>query len=208
MRKIRNFLLYITVFLSTISCASAKGLFSSEYSVKFDKTLDEVKLSAEDMEKSKTYQKSFSAKDKMGNYHNVIIYDDNYMKIDNVFYAYKFRNLMYYSLTLNVMGDIKSVDGFEKVWGLQGYATAVNNPETTISFIICKDMYPIKGFSSMYEASKISGVYFTGLNKNEGYIDDFGCWQSYEWKDYYETIFNTMNKDVKKKMFIGIGIEK
>lgn len=82
-------------------------------------------------------------------------------------------------LTLNVMGDIKSVNGVEKVWGLQGYATAVNNPDTTISFIFCKDMYPIRGFSSMYEANQISGVYFAGLNKNEGYIDDFGCWQTY-----------------------------
>ena len=53
----------------------------------------------------------------MGNLHTVTIYDDEYMKIDNVFYAYKFRNLMHYGLTLNVMGDIKSVNGYEKVWG-------------------------------------------------------------------------------------------
>lgn len=50
-----------------------------------------------------------------------------------------------------------------------------------------------------------NGVYFAGLNKNEGYIDDFGCWQTYGWTDYFEKIFNTMNKDVKMKMFVGIG---
>ena len=206
MIKIRNFLLCIMMFSCTISCASAKGLFFRDYSVSFDETLEQVESKAEEMEADKSYQKSFTAKDKMGNYHKVIIYDDEYMKIDNVYYAYKFRNLMYYGLTLNVMGDIKSVDGFEKVWGLQGYATAVNNPDTTISFIFCKDMYPIKGFSSMYEARQINGVYFAGLNSNEGYIDDFGMWKTYTWSDYYERIFNTMNKDVKMKMFMGINV--
>ena len=34
------------------------------------------------------------------------------MKIDNVFYAYKFINLIHYGLTLNVMRDIKSVNGY------------------------------------------------------------------------------------------------
>lgn len=57
----------------------------------------------------------------------------------------------------------------------------------------------------MYEACQIKGVYFAGLNRNEGYIDDFGCWQTYGWTDYFEKIFNTMNKDVKMKMLVGIG---
>ena len=205
MKKMVNFLLYIMVILGTTTSVYAKGLFGTDYSVSCDKTLEQVKAVTDIMENDKSYQKSFTAKDKMGNYHKVIIYDDNYMKIDNVYYAYKFRNLMHYGLTLNVMGDIKSVNGVEKVWGLQGYATAVNNPDTTISFIFCKDLYPIKGFSSMYEANQISGVYFAGLNKNEGYIDDFGCWKTYGWTDYFEKIFNTMNKDVKMKMFVGIG---
>lgn len=200
MSKIRNFLLYIMVIISTVSCASAKDL----YSVRFDKSLEQVQIDAELMEKDKSYQKKFTAKDEMGNYHTVIIYDDEYMKIDKVFYAYKFNNLMYYGLSLNVMGDIRTVDGSEKVWGMQGYATAVNNPETTISFIFCKDMYP-KRFSSMYEARQINGVSFAGLNKDAGYVDDFGCWQTYDWKDYFGKVFNTMNKDVKMKMFISIA---
>ncbi len=197
------------VYLGFATCASAKGLFSTDYSVSFDKTLEQVQTRAELMDKNKTYQKKFTAKDKMGNYHTVIIYDDEYLKIDNIFYAYKFRNLMYYGLTLNVMGDIKSVDGFKKVWGVQGYATAVNNPDTTISFIFCKDMYPmIKGFSSMSEACKINGVSFVGRNNDDGYVDDFGCWRTYEWTDYFQSIFNTMNKDVKMKMFMAMQERK
>lgn len=160
------------------------------------------------MDKDKTYQKRFTAKDKMGNVHTVTIYDDEYMKIDNVFYAYKFRNLMHYGLTLNVMGDIKSVNGYEKVWGLQVYATSVNNPDTTISFIFCKDMYPLKSFSSMYEANQINGVYFAGRNPDEGYVDDFGYWRSYEWTDYFERIFNTRNKDVKMRMYMAMQVAK
>ena len=208
MIKMRNFLLYILVIFGTISTVSAKGLFSNSYAVSFDKTLEQVQVRAELMDKDKSYQKRFTAKDKMGNLHTITIYDDEYMKIDNVFYAYKFRNLMHYGLTLNVMGDIKSVNGFKKLWGLQGYATAVNNPDTTISFIFCKDMYPMKSFSSMFEANQISGVSFSGRNPNDGYVDDFGYWRSYEWTDYFERIFNTRNKDVKMRMYMAMQVAK
>lgn len=172
----------------------------------FDKTLEQVEVKAELMDKDKSYQKRFTAKVKMGNVHTVTIYDDEYMKIDNVFYAYKFRNLMHYGLTLNVMGEMKSVNGYEKVWGHKGYATSLNNPDTTISFIFCKDM--MKGFSSMYEANHINGVYFAGRNPDEGYVDDFGYWRSYEWTDYFERIFNTRNKDVKMKMYMAMQVAK
>lgn len=35
-----------------------------------------------------------SAKDKMGNLHTVTIYDDEYMKIDNTFFAKSFGNAL------------------------------------------------------------------------------------------------------------------
>lgn len=208
MVKIRNFLLYIMMIFSTISTVSAKGFFTTSYAVSFDETLEQVQAKADLIDKEKSYQKRFTAKDKMGNLHTVTIYDDEYMKIDNVVYAYKFRNLMHYGLTLNVMGEMKSVNGYEKIWGAQGYATAVNNPDTTISFIFCKDMYPMKCFSSMSEANQISGVYFAGRNPDDGYIDDFGCWRSYEWTDYFEHIFNTRNKDVKMRMYMAMQVAK
>ena len=84
----------------------------------------------------------------------------------------------------------------------------MNNPDTTISFIFCKDMYHMKGFSSMYEVNQINGVYFAGLNFDDGYIDDFGCWRSYEWTDYFERIFNTRNKDVKMRMYMAMQVAK
>lgn len=103
------------------------------------------------MDKDKTYQKRFTAKDKMGNLHIVTIYDDEYMKIDNAFYAYK---------------------------------------------------------SSMYESNQINGVYFADCNPDEGYVDDFGYWRSYEWTDYFERIFNTRNKDVKMRMYMTMQVAK
>jgi len=81
-------------------------------------------------------------------------------------------------------------------------------PYTTISFIFAKDMFAQKGYSSMYEANQINGVYFVGPSKTEGYIDDFGCWQTYTWTDYYEHIFNTRNKDVKMRMFMALQLAK
>ncbi len=101
MIKMRNFLLYIMIIFGSISSVSAKCFFSNSCKVNFDKTLEQVQVRAELMDKEKTYQKRFTAKDKMGNIHTITIYDDEYMKIDNVFYAYKFRNLMHYGLTLN-----------------------------------------------------------------------------------------------------------
>ena len=92
--------------------------------------------------------------------------------------------------------------------GLQGYATSVNNPETTISFIFCKDMCPLKSFSSMYDANQINGVYLANRNPDDGYIDDFGYWRSYEWTDYFERIFNTRNKDVKMRMYVAMQVAK
>lgn len=39
-------------------------------------------------------------------------------------------------------------------------------------------------------------------------IDDFGCWRSYEWTDYFERIFNTRNKDVKMSMYMAMQVAK
>ena len=79
MIKMRNFLLYIMVIFGTISTVSAKGLFSNSYAVSFDKTLEQVQVKADLMDKDKSYQKRFIAKDKMGNIHTITIYDDENM---------------------------------------------------------------------------------------------------------------------------------
>ncbi|MDY5122457.1 MAG: fluoride efflux transporter CrcB [Treponema sp.] len=138
-------------FIRTISSVSAKGFFSNSYKATFDKTLEQIQVRADLMDKDKIYQKRFTAKDKMGNVHSVTIYDDEYMKIDNAFYAYKL---------------------------------------------------------SMYEVNQINSVYFADCNPDEGYVDDFGYWRSYEWTDYYERIFNTRNKDVKMRMYMTMQVVK
>ena len=112
--------------------------------------------------------------------------------------------------TLNILDSYSKKDKRIKVFSKKngGYATAVNNPDTTISFIFAKDMFAQKGYSSMYEANQINGVYFAGPAKTEGYIDDFGCWQTYTWTDYFERIFNTRNKDVKMRMYMAMQLAK
>ena len=69
-------------------------------------------------------------------------------------------------------------------------------------------MFAQKGYSSMFEASQINGVYFADPAKTEGYVDDFGHWQTYTCTDYFERIFNTRNKDVKMKMYMAIQVAK
>ena len=53
----------------------------------------------------------------------------------------------------------------------------------------------MKGFSSMYEANQINGVYFAGCNPDEGYVDDFGYWRSYEWTDSFQRTIYLSGKD-------------
>ena len=61
------------ILFGTISSVSAKGFFSNSYKVTFDKTLEQVQVRAEQMDKDKSYQKRFTTKDKMGNLHTVTI---------------------------------------------------------------------------------------------------------------------------------------
>jgi len=49
---------------------------------------------------------------------------------------------------------------------------------------------------------------FAEFNFDDGYIDDFGCWRSYEWTDYFERIFNTRSKDVRMKMYMAMQVAK
>ena len=56
--------------------------------------------------------------------------------------------------------------------------------------------------------SRRSEVSFSGRNPNDGYVDDFGYWRSYEWTDYFERIFNTRNKDVKMRMYMAMQVAK
>ena len=55
MIKMRNFLLYIMVIFGTISTVSAKGFFLNSNAVSFDKTLEQVQVRAELMDKDNNY---------------------------------------------------------------------------------------------------------------------------------------------------------
>lgn len=51
------------ILFGSISSVSAKGFFSNSCKVSFDKTLEQVQVRAEVMDKDKSYQKRFTAKD-------------------------------------------------------------------------------------------------------------------------------------------------
>lgn len=197
--------LLVLVTLMFTSCLST--MFApAEYVPAMD-SLEVIEKTISNYESSGEYLKKFRSKDKMGNRHEWIIYDDKYFSVDGIVYAYKFHELMTYSLVLTSMKGQTVIDGSEDVIGFHGYASPVNNPETIVSFIIASELFAQKGYSSMHEASQIRGVSFIGLPSDEGYIDDFGRWKSYTWTDYFEKVFSTRNKDAKKIMYSAMSLK-
>ena len=201
----------LTVLLSAVmltSCSSMKNLVDPDYSVHYELSEDEVKAAAEKVESEKNYIKKFTAKDSMGKFHEVIIYDDYYLKLDNQIYAFKYDRLMYYQLSLNLLGTQTNIDGSEKVIGFTCWATSVSNPDLTVHIIFAQELFAKKHYNSQYEASQINGVYFAGRKTDDGYIDAWGKWKNYTWIDYFEKIFGTIDQDVKRKMYMGLEVQK
>lgn len=205
MKKSTLSVIFVAVLLT--SCSTLKNLVSPDYSVHYELSESEVKAAAAKVESEKNYFKKFVAKDSMGKLHDVIIYDDYYLKMDNQIYAFKYDNLMYYQLSLNVFGNQMNVDGSDKVIGFTCWATSVSNPELTVHIIFAQELFAKKHYNSQYEASQINGVYFAGRKADDGYIDAWGKWQKYTWSDYFEKIFGTIDQDVKRKMYMGLEIQ-
>lgn len=95
----------------------------------------------------------------------------------------------------------------EKIIGIAGYDCPIVAPDTKVSFIFARKLFGLKGYSSKHEACQIDGVYFAGRNYNDGYIDDFGRWKTYNWQDYFDKVFNYSKRDVKKSMYMALRKE-
>lgn len=116
---------------------------------------------------------------------------------------------MYYGLILAYAPErAVTLGGADKIIGIQGYATSVENPGFTVGFIFARKLFAQKGYGSMYEASQINWVSFSAPNVDDGYIDDFGKWHRYSYLDYFEDIFKTRNQDVGMEMYQAIQLAK
>ncbi len=173
-----------------------------DHSVKSILSESEVRAATDLVEKEKNYYKKFSAKDSMGKLHEIIIYDDYYLKMDDQLYAFDYDKMMY------LFGTETNIDGTEKVIGFSLWATSLANPDLTVHMIIAQELFAKKHYNSEYEATQISGVFFDRIKANSGYVDAWGNWQRYTWSDYFETIFGTVNQDVKRKMYLALEKRK
>jgi len=200
---------FVMVLVSLTSCATAKGIFGRDYTVPVTESLETVQSRAETEISDGSYLRKFSTVDKINRHHEVIFLDEQYISIDGELYAFKFNNLMYYGLALNLGSDrTVTLDGTDKVLGIQGYATSVKNPELTIGFIFARKLFAQPGYSSMYEATRIGGVSFYAPNVDDGYVDDFGKWHRYTYFDYFDSIFKTTKQDVRTEMYQAIQLER
>lgn len=206
MKKSAFIVLLMTMCLS--SCASLEG-FRRDYTVYIDESYDQARERVASYENAKEYLRKFRTVDKSGHTHDVIIYDRQYFKMDGVLFAYKFDDAMWYSLALTVPGGgVQVVDGTAKIMGFAGYATCIDNPETTISFIFAQKLFAQPGYESRYEAIRnVKGVSFAGISHTGGYVDDFGRYRKYEYWDYFDKVFLTSKRDVRTLMFSAVSVE-
>lgn len=187
------------------SCATMNKNYQSQNTINFSESPEVIHLIADSYEITKNYQKRFIAFDYMGKNHEFIIYDNNYLKMDGRIYAYKFKSLINYKLSLNIFGTETNIGGSEKVIGFEGVLTSIDNPESTYDFILAKDLFAKRHYRNKYEACKIPGIKFKGINIwYDGYIDSNGCWQSYSWSDYYEQVFGTVKQDIGRLLYMSL----
>ena len=141
MRKVFLLVLVSLMFTSCLSTMFAPA----EYVPAMD-SLEAIEKTISNYETSGEYLKKFRSKDKMGNRHEWIIYDNKYFSVDGIVYVYKFHELMTYSLVLTSMKGQKIIDGSEDIIGFQGFASPVNNPDTIVSFIFASELFAQKGY--------------------------------------------------------------
>lgn len=197
----------ILIFFLTLLLASCTTLQNflklPDYTVQFKEDPTIALTRCERLIKNGDYMKSFRTVDYMGKKHNICIIDENYIQIDKIIYAYKVKNAMYHGLTLGGSEYI-TVDGTERIIGMQGYATSLVNPESTVSFIFAQKLLFQKSYKSMYEAGQIKGVSFHSGYSSNSYMDDFGNWKKYTIYDCFEKIFGTTKQDVRQEMYCAI----
>lgn len=207
-------LMFIMVCLMAFMCTSCltAGLASlfrePDYTVYVDETPSEIHARIASYEKKGEYIRKFRTIDKGEKYHDVVIYDRQYFSIDGVLFAYNIKDAMWYGLAITLPGGgWHKVSGTDKIIGYSGFATCVDNSDTTVSFILSQKLFSQSGYGNRSEAvSNIKGVSFYGLNYNQGYVDDFGRYQRYDYWDFFDEVFQTTKKDVKKLMYSAISV--
>lgn len=201
----------ISILLMTFcmtSCVSMEAL-GRDYKVYLDESYDDAKARIASYDESKEYLRKFRTVDKSGHTHDVTIYDRQYFKMDGVLFAYRFDDAMWYSLALTIPGGgVQVVDGTAKIMGFAGYATCIDNPETTISFIFAQKLFAQAGYESRYEAIRnVKGVSFAGVSHTGGYVDDFGKYRKYDYWDYFDRVFLTSKRDVRTLMVSAVSVD-
>lgn len=193
------------MFSSCVSSGLSKKK-SSNYNVQVIESPADITQKCNTISKNKTYLRKFSVRSKTNDKYNVIIYDKNYMSINGTIYAYQFKMMMYQSLVLN-FGSPKVMENTAKLIGIQGYCTPINDNEKTYSFIIARDVFLQKDYNSMSQAKENNPGFSFRYLVDDYYIDDFGEYRKKTYWDYFDTIFNSTNKDVTTQMYIGINLQ-
>ena len=178
------------------SCATLlPNTYAREIHVDIPDDYETAKKKMNDILNKKSYIKYFETTDKAGMDHWCCILDDNYMLLDDVLFAYKFHNLMYYSPKFKLFGETV-LEPHGRVIGIQGYARPLKNPDLTVNFIFAERMPLLKKYGSQYEACQIEGIYFASPSTLErstatGYVDANGNYRKYEIQNYINPIFGS-----------------
>lgn len=197
----------ICIFFS--SCATLESFTKVDNSVAITESAEEVNKKASRMLKNYSYIISIFACDRFDNNYKIIILDEQYLCLNGKVYAYKFDSLMRRQIGYTKPdGTFVPLQKQGGVVGFTGYATSVDNPENTISFILSRFIVTADNYTSGFDArQKDKGIYFTGLPKYSKRTKN-GELQRATYFDYFPILFYTDDYDVQKrnlrKMYIVI----
>ncbi len=182
------------------SCATFENLTVPKKSVAITESPEAVNKKASKLLKSYSYIIRLSAVDRFDKAHRIIILDEQYFQFDGKLYAYKFDSLMrqrrgYTALNGNFVP-------FEKeggIVGFTGYATSIDNPENSFTFILSRFLASAPYYTSAFDAyQKDRGIYFSSPPKYSNKTKN-GVLQKATYFDYFPILFYTDEDDVLKR---------
>lgn len=193
---------FVLIAICTLysSCTTFENLTVPSKSVAITESSEDVNKKASKILKSYSYIIRLSAVDRFDKAHRIIILDEQYFQFDGKIYAYKFDSLMRRQRGYTAAnGNFVSLEKEGGVVGFTGYATSVDNPETTFSFILSRFITSAPYYTSAFDAhQKDRGIYFTSPPKYSNKTKN-GVLQRATYFDYFPALFYTDEDDVLKR---------
>lgn len=195
MKKI-NLILTALALMSLTACTFSYD--ADRRAVLFADSDNEIEKYVRECDKNNMFEKRFTCQDYYNNVYVFTIYNREIMKINNIIYTYEYKNVMLQSLVL-LDHNFDALFSPHTI-GLHGIATPVNDKGSTVSFVYCQEMFPRQRFKTRHDAESYNNISFMKtediFTEEDGYINDFGEWHSYDVYDLVDIVLASRSRDI------------